>query len=116
MRDTTGQTLFAAPHGKESTDGLIYSQFYALIKTPFDSSKVYVFDNESLENLTLDPSYVRSLQQEGGGITFSKAVCEFGYLHSKKRAHANLINNRQKSYGVREEHRISLTMMEEICE
>jgi hypothetical protein len=114
MRDTIGQTLFATPRGKESTDGLIYSQFYALIKTPFDSAKVYVFDNDSVENLALDPGYIRSLWQEGGAITFSKAVCEFAYLHSKKRAHANLVDNRWKSYGIREEHRISLTMMEEI--
>jgi len=114
MRDTIGQTLFAAPRGKESTDGLIYSQFYALIKTPFDSAKVYIFDNDSVENLALDPGYIRSLQQEGGSITFSKAVCEFSYLHGKKRAHANLVDNRWKSYGIREEHRISLSMMEEI--
>jgi hypothetical protein len=116
MRDTASQTMFAAPHGQESGDGLIYSQFYPLIKTPFDSSKVYVFDNDSVENLALDPGYIRSLQQEGGGITFSKAVCEFGYLHSKKRAYANLTGNRERSYGVREEHRISLAMMEEIYE
>jgi hypothetical protein len=114
MRDTMGQTLFAAPQGAETKDGLIYSQFYGLIKTPFDSAKVYVFDNDSVENLALDPGYIRSLQQEGGGSTFSKGVCEFAYLHSKKRAHANLLDNRWKSYGVREEHRISLSMMEEI--
>jgi hypothetical protein len=114
MRDATGQTLFASPNGTETQDGLIYSQFYELIKTPFDTSKVYVFDNESVENLALDPGYVRSLQQEGAGITFSKRVCEFAYLHSKKRAYANLLDNQRKSYGVREEHRISLTMMEEI--
>jgi hypothetical protein len=114
MRDTMGQTFFAAPQGKETRDGLIYSQFYVLIKTPFDTSKVYVFDNESLENLALDPGYIRSLQQEGGGITFSKRVCEFAYLRGKNRAHVNLVDNRWRSYGVREEHRISLTMMEEI--
>ena len=87
-----------------------------LAKTLFDSSKVYVFTNDSVENLTLDPGYVRSLQQEGGCITFSRGVCEFAYLHSKKRAHANLMDSRWKSYGVREEHLISLTMMEEIYE
>jgi hypothetical protein len=116
IRDTIGQTLFAAPQGQECQDGLIYSQFYGLIKTPFDTSKVYVFDNESLENLALDPGYIRSLQQEGRGITFSKGVCEFGYLHSKKRAYANLVDNQWKSYGIREEHRISLTIMEEIAQ
>jgi hypothetical protein len=70
-----------------------------LIKTPFDSSKVYVFNNDSVENLALDPGYIRSLQQEGGGITFSKGVCEFDYLHSKQRAHANLVDNRGNSYA-----------------
>ncbi len=116
MRDTIGQTLFANPKGKEATDRLIYSQFYALIKTPFDSAKVYVFDNDSVENLALDLGYIQSLQQEGRGITFSKAVCEFGYLHSKKRAYANLVNNQQRSYKIREEHQISLTIIEEIYE
>ena len=116
MRDTVGQTFLAAPQGVECRDGLIYSQFYALIKTPFDSTKVYVFDNDSVENLALDPEYVRSLQQEDGAVTFSKGVCEFAYLHGKKRAYANLLDNRWRSYGTREEHRISLTMMEEIYE
>jgi hypothetical protein len=114
VRDTVGQTFFAAPQGQETQDGLIYSQFYALVKSPFDTSKVYVFDNESLENLALDPGYIRSLQQEGGSITFSKRVCEFAYLYSKNRAHVNLVDSQWKSYGVQEEHRISLMMMEEI--
>jgi hypothetical protein len=41
MRDTIGQTFFATPRGRETQEGLIYSQFYVLIKTPFDTSKVY---------------------------------------------------------------------------
>ncbi|KAF5879002.1 uncharacterized protein Bfra_001175 [Botrytis fragariae] len=114
MRDTAGQTMFAVPNGGENRDGLIYSQFYGLIKTPFDSSKVYVFENDSVENLALDPGYIQSLQQEGGGITFSKARCESSYLHSKTRASTNLVDNGGKSYGIREEHRISLTIMEDI--
>ncbi len=114
MRDVIGQTLFATPQGGETKDGLIYSQFYGLIKTPFDSTKVYIFDNDAVENLALDPGYVRSLQQEGGGTAFSKGVCELAYLHSKRRASANLLDNRWRSYGAREEHRISLTIIAEI--
>jgi hypothetical protein len=116
MRDTEGLTLFAAPRGKESMDGLIYSQCYGLIKTPFDTSKTYVFSNEAMENLALDPGYVQSLQQEGGSRAFSKAACEFGYLHSKKRAYANVRDSRWKSYGIREEHRISMSLLDEVCE
>jgi hypothetical protein len=114
MRDTVGQTLFAVPQGQENMDGLVYSQFYGLIKTPFDTSKAYVFSNEALENLALDPGYVRSLQQQGGGVTYSRAVCEFAYLHGKKRAHANLVDNQWRSYGIREEHRVSLTLMDAV--
>jgi hypothetical protein len=58
IQDTIGQTLFVVPYRKESQDGLIYSQFYNLIKTPFNTLKVYVFNNESLENLALDPGYI----------------------------------------------------------
>ncbi|KFY82519.1 hypothetical protein V500_10488 [Pseudogymnoascus sp. VKM F-4518 (FW-2643)] len=114
MQDTMGLTMFATPQGKEARDGLIYSQFYRLIKTPFNSTKVYVFDNDSVENLALDLGYIRFLQQEGRGITFSKGVCEFSYMHSKKRAYANLVDNQWKLYSTREEHRISITIMEEI--
>ncbi|KAF2626745.1 hypothetical protein BU25DRAFT_342766 [Macroventuria anomochaeta] len=113
-RDSTNQTLFAAPGGKERSDGLVYSQFYGLIKTPFDTSKAYVFQQDALENLVLDPSYVCSVQQEGGATIFSEAVCKKAYLHMKQRAHVNLQDNQCRSYGIREEHRISLTMMEEI--
>jgi hypothetical protein len=75
---------------------------------------VYVFNNKSLKNLALDSRYIWLLQQKGGGIAFSKAVCEFSYLYSKKWAYANLVNNWWKSYGIQEEHYISLTIIEEI--
>jgi hypothetical protein len=115
MRDAMSQTFFTARQGQECQDGLIYTQFYNLIKAPFDTAKRFVFNNDALENLALDPGYIRSLQQEGGAATFSKSVCEFGYLHGKHRAHANLLDNRWKSYGIREEHRISLGMMAQIA-
>ncbi|CAE7221502.1 hypothetical protein PTTW11_11432 [Pyrenophora teres f. teres] len=116
MRDSMGQTLTSMPRGQENMDGLVYSQFYGNIKTPFDDSKVYVFDNQALENLALDPGYVRSLQQQGGNVAFSENVCKGAYLHSKGRAFSNLQDNQRKSYGIREEHRVSLTMMDDICE
>lgn len=73
--------------------GIIYSQFYSLIKVPFDAAKVYIFNNEALENLALDPSYVQTLQHEGRARTFSAKVCQISYLHSKKRAYTNLQDN-----------------------
>ncbi len=54
---------------------LIYSQFYSLIKVPFDAAKVYIFNNEALENLALNLSYVQTLQHEGRAKTFLAKVC-----------------------------------------
>jgi len=113
-RDSSNVTLFTALNGKERKEGLVYSQFYGLIKTPFDTAKAYVFQQDSLEKLVLDTEYVRSLQQVGGAVTFSEAVLKRAYQHMKQRAAINLRDNQCRSYGVREEHRISLTMMHEI--
>ncbi|OCK72641.1 hypothetical protein K432DRAFT_316169, partial [Lepidopterella palustris CBS 459.81] len=82
--------------------------FYTLIKTLFNTLKVYVFSNKSLKNLTLDSKY------KGGGIIFSKAMCKFKYLYGKRQAYTNLINNWWKLYGVREEHRIFLIIINKI--
>ncbi|RFU24964.1 hypothetical protein B7463_g11374, partial [Scytalidium lignicola] len=114
FRDSCDQTIFSVPNSPESEEGLIYTQLYTLVKIPFDAAKTYVFDNDVIENLALDLGYIRSLQQEGGGITFSLAVCKFGYLHSKQRVHVNLIDSQWKSYGVREEYRVLLSMMDDI--
>ena len=114
MRDSISQTIFAILYRKKSTDRLIYSQFYSLIKGLFNISKTYIFNNKSLKNLALDPRYIQLLQQKGGSIMFSKAIYKFSYLYRKRRAYGNLINNQQKLYGIREEHRISLTMVGKI--
>ncbi|KAJ4332220.1 hypothetical protein N0V95_009712 [Ascochyta clinopodiicola] len=108
-------TLSTKPRGQENIDGLVYSQFYGTIKSLFDVSKVYVFNNQAVENLALDPGYVRSLQKQGGGISFNKKSCAAAYVHSKKRAAINLRDSQQQSYSTREEHRVSLAMMDEMC-
>jgi hypothetical protein len=77
---------------------LIYSQFYSLIKIPFDAAKVYIFNNEALENLALDPAYVRTLQHVSRAVAFSPKVCEISYLKSKSRANVNLQDNQWRSY------------------
>ena len=111
-----GLTLLTKPRRQENIDGLVYSQFYGTIKSLFNVSKVYVFDNEAVENLALNPGYVRSLQKQGGGISFNEKSCMASYLHSKKRAAINLRDSQRQSYGTREEHRVSLAMIDEICE
>ncbi|KAJ4330976.1 hypothetical protein N0V95_009970, partial [Ascochyta clinopodiicola] len=115
MRDLMGLTLSTKPRRQENMDGLVYLQFYGTIKLLFDVSKVYVFDNQAVENLALNPGYVRSLQKQGGGISFNKKSCAAAYVHSKKCAAINLRDSQRQSYGTREEHRVSLAMIDEMC-
>jgi hypothetical protein len=114
MRDAASQTLSAKQRGSEATSGLIYTQQYNLIKVPFDAAKTYIFENEGLENLALDPLYILSLQQEGKGQAFSVKACQYSYLKSKHRAYVNLQDNQRRSYGVREESRVSLLLLDEV--
>ncbi len=45
-------------------------------------------------------------------MAFSEKVCRRSYLYSKNRAKVNLRDNANKSYGIREEHRVSLQLLE----
>lgn len=69
-----------------------------------------------LENLALDSEYVKSLKYEGSATSFSTAKCMDSYLHSKERSHVSFTKNRHRSYGCREEHRITMAVMDEVCE
>lgn len=114
LRDAGSQTITAAHSSKQFKAGLVYSQFYNLIKTPFDTTKIYLFQNENLENIALDPAYVRSLEQAGGATAFSQASGIKSYLHSKDRAHINLRDYASWSLGIREEHRITYELLCEL--
>ena len=92
----------------------MYSQFYNVVKAPFDAAKVHVFGNDGLENVALDPAYVRGLHKAGGAAAFSQEASLRSYLHSKTRAHVNIASGMHKSYGIREEHRLSLVLIDEI--
>ncbi len=72
---------------------LIYSQFYSLIKVLFDAAKVYIFNNEAIENLALNLAYVQTLRYVSKVVAFSPKVYEISYLYSKSRVDTNLYNN-----------------------
>ena len=114
LRDASSQTIATDPQSQAYRDGYVYSQFYNVVKAPFDAAKVHVFGNDGLENVALDPAYVRGLHKAGGAAAFSQEASLRSYLHSKTRAHVNIASGMQKSYGIREEHRLSLVLIDEI--
>lgn len=114
LRDVGGQTIEASPRSQAFKSGYVYSQFYNVIKAPFDAGKLYPFTNDGLENLALDPDYIKGLHKAGGATAFSQEASLKSYIHSKVRASANIASSVRKSYGTREEHRLSLTLVDEI--
>jgi hypothetical protein len=95
--------------------GLIYSQFYASTKELFDSAKTYPFDNPALEALAVDPYLTKATQMVGGGRGIDLGKVEQSYLRSRDRTLAAIRKNAGKSYGVREEHRVDLELLQAIA-
>lgn len=91
--------------------GLIYSQFYGSVKELYDTMKVYVFDNPGLEELALNPGIRDGLDSYRRGRRQDVQTITAAYVHSKKRLCANLEGSVDKSFGVREEHRISWKLL-----
>ena len=54
----------------------------------FNVAKVYTFNNEALENIALNPSYVKGLKHVSSRSTFSREVCLTSYCYSKARAYS----------------------------
>jgi hypothetical protein len=64
-----------------------------------------------LESIALDPDYVKTIIQNiGTGPKLSTRRLVKAYLAGKLRAHSSLRDARKRSFGVREEHRISLEL------
>ncbi|OBT72510.1 hypothetical protein VF21_08650, partial [Pseudogymnoascus sp. 05NY08] len=86
-------TFAAAPSSQAFQDRYVYGQFYNLVKGPFNAAKVYIFNNDSLETIALNPAYVQSLHKVSRAAAFSQKACLTSYLYSKTRAHVNLADS-----------------------
>ncbi|KAG7428811.1 hypothetical protein Forpi1262_v009393 [Fusarium oxysporum f. sp. raphani] len=76
LRDTIDMTIQPADESREVCEGLIYSQFYNLVKIPFDAAKQYPFQNRQLEKMALDPSDFRYSQASPAKSTQKRAAIE----------------------------------------
>jgi len=92
--------------------GLIYSQFYGSVKEVTDASKCIPFENDGLEELALDPQIRQGAKQVVAGHWRDIKVLERVYCASKQRARFVLEDSRRKSFGIREEHRISWSLFQ----
>ncbi|KAM6508532.1 hypothetical protein FALCPG4_018372 [Fusarium falciforme] len=120
MRDTVDMTIKPTDGSREILEGLVYSQFYNLIKVPFDVAKQYPFQNRQLEKMALDPSYLDDCEGSTRGNHANQASLKLAYRLSKLRVRASLVPDGRDgisapfTYGVRAEDRVSLALLERI--
>ena len=90
--------------------GMIYTQFYGSVKEISDATKCKPFDNDGLEELALDPQIRQGARNAAGGHRRDAKIIERGYCASKRRARDALVDSIKKSFGVREEHRMTWSL------
>ena len=116
LRDAVGMTILTSSSSPSRQQGLVYSQFYHSQKEIFDANKTYPFVDQFLESLALDPKLRSSWQSVAGSHNHRLTTLLQSYLHSKARCAAGLKASMQKSFGVREEHRMTLALARRLRE
>ncbi|RKK10425.1 hypothetical protein BFJ66_g16164 [Fusarium oxysporum f. sp. cepae] len=77
------------------------------VKEIFAAGNVYPFANTAIETLALDKKLRKTWGLVGGGLSHQPAALIKAYLYTKLRCHYALLGSMQKSFGIREEHRVS---------
>ncbi|KAH7117174.1 hypothetical protein B0J13DRAFT_613250 [Dactylonectria estremocensis] len=108
LRDAGGMTILTPPSSRLRRGGILYGQMYSLTKEIVDAARTFPFQNPDLRQLALDPQLRNGVQSICGKPASGKTATDRAYLASKRRCHYGLTDSKQRSFGVREEYRISL--------
>ncbi|CAG9951814.1 unnamed protein product [Clonostachys rosea f. rosea IK726] len=124
--EASAMTITSGPDSAERKAGLVYTQYYNLIKLPFDAAKIYPFQSRATETLAIDPTYLLQVGQSTRGMKKSIDTLVKSYQLSKRRMHAYLqftrdghgrpIPNHKVTYGVRAEDRITMSLLGHIIQ
>jgi hypothetical protein len=107
LRDACALTSATPQRHTLRQGGLIYSQFYSSVKEVWDAMPRAPFAHDGLEELALDPQIRQAARSIARGHCSEVVILENAYRASKQRAAVSLRDSRKKSFGIREEHRIS---------
>ncbi|KAI1671853.1 hypothetical protein L13192_02712 [Pyrenophora tritici-repentis] len=114
LHDSGSLTIETHQSSKSRAGGLLYSQFYSSIKEVFAAGNAYPFTNDAIETLALDPKLRKTWQHVGAGLSHSPVALIRAYIYTKLRCHYATTGSMQKSFGTREEHRVSRKLLNEI--
>jgi hypothetical protein len=112
LGDSLEVTLEYSHTSIQRSNGLVYSQAYNSVKEIFDATKLKPFKGSYLDKLTWDPDVRSVLQKRGKAVLATTKQLRSSYLSSKRRIDEGLRSGGGLSYGVREEHRISMRFFE----
>lgn len=92
--------------------GLLYAQFYPSFKNVLAAADTYLFENPAIANLAIGKHQMALLQRVAGALTVDPKCLLSAYLHCKARCHEALTASLQKSFGIRQEYRVSWKLFE----
>ncbi|RYC79195.1 hypothetical protein BFJ63_vAg17927 [Fusarium oxysporum f. sp. narcissi] len=114
LRDAGGMTTLMPSSSRLRRGGILYGQMYSLTKEIVDAARTFPFQNPDLRHLALDPQLRDGVQSICGKPASGKSVTDRAYLASKRRCHYCLTDSKQRSFGVREEYRISWVLFQSV--
>ncbi|KAJ3453134.1 hypothetical protein MRS44_018789 [Fusarium solani] len=114
LRDAGGMTTLTPPSSRLRRGGILYGQMYSLTKEIIDAARTFPFQNPDLRHLALDPQLRNGVQRICGKPASDKNITDRAYLASKRRCHYGLTDSKQRSFGVREEYRISWALFQSV--
>ncbi|KIV98358.1 uncharacterized protein PV09_09804 [Verruconis gallopava] len=110
LYEASSLTSVTPKRSKLREGGLIYSQFYGSSKEIGDATKKFPFENDGLEEMALDRQIRKGAKQAMGGRRREAKVIERAYCASKRRTQVALTDSMNKSFGIREEHRVKWSL------
>lgn len=113
LRDAGSMTILTPVKSRLHRGGILYGQMYSLTKEIVDAARTYPFQNPDLRHLAVDPQ-LRNGMQSISGKPASCNITDRAYLVSKRRCHYSLADSKQRSFGVREEYRISWGLFQSV--
>jgi hypothetical protein len=113
LRDACSLTSLYPKRSLLRKDGLVYSQYYNSVKEVTDAAKTRLFQNDGLEEMALDPQ-IRQGACHAARMAGSRSVkvIRNAYCASKRRVNVAVAGALQKSFGIREEHRVSWSLFQ----
>jgi hypothetical protein len=114
LADSVSMGFEPGPRSLLRAAGLLFGQAYNSIKEIFAAGDQYPFTNTAIETMALDPQLRKTWQHVGAGLSHNPVALFKAYLYAKNRCYHGIHDSSQKSFGVREEYRVSTALLSAI--